>query len=134
MALVISNLLLIVKCLIMQNELYNEYIQACLQCMQACNVCTVASLQNAEVNSFARCIQLNMECAAICRSAAELMSLNSTFSGRLIELCMDICNDCAAENGLHASLGVGACRICAEACLHCATVCSTLPGIGAGVE
>jgi ribosomal protein L31 len=111
----------------MKENIYDEYIEACLDCVVACNNCTISCLNEPEVKSLAKCIQLNLECAAVCKAAAELMTLQSTFSGRLIDLCMDVCNDCAAECGLHASMGMEHCRICAEACLHCATVCSTLP-------
>lgn len=111
----------------MENNIYDEYIQACLLCAIACNNCAVACLNEKDVKGMAKCIQLDLECSAICRAAAEVMSLNSTFSGKLLELCMDVCNDCAAECGLHASLGMEHCRRCAEACLHCASVCSILP-------
>lgn len=114
----------------MKNEIYSDYIAACLQCVVACNNCTAACLGEKEVSNLAKCIQLNLECATVCKAAAELMSFNSSFSGKLIELCMDVCNDCAAECGMHANMGMEHCRICAEACLHCATVCSTLPHVG----
>lgn len=114
----------------MKKNVYDEYIKACLDCAVACNTCTVACLNEPEVKSLAKCIQLNLECATVCKAAAELMTLQSTFSGRLIDLCLDVCNDCAAECGLHASMGTEHCRICAEACLQCATVCSKLPVAG----
>jgi hypothetical protein len=69
----------------------------------------------------ARCIQLDMECAALCYAAAQLMSLGSEQAGTLCLICAELCDACGAECGRHAHSAH--CRECAEACMHCADEC-----------
>lgn len=76
-----------------------------------------------DVNMLARCIQLDMECAAICRSASEVMSLGSDYSLELCRICADVCNACAEECDKHAQMGMDHCRQCADACRMCAEAC-----------
>lgn len=71
----------------------------------------------------ARCIQLDLECAAICRSAAELMSLGSDFSQQLCKVCADICRACGEECSKHE---MDHCQECAEACFKCAEACEEM--------
>jgi len=69
----------------------------------------------------AGCIQLDMECVALCYAAAQLMSLGSEQAGALCRICAERCEACAAECGRHAHSAH--CRECAEACMHCADEC-----------
>lgn len=71
----------------------------------------------------AGCIQLDMECAAICYAAAQLMSLGSEKAKDLCRLCADICSECAAECGKHQT---NHCQQCAEACRICADTCGSM--------
>lgn len=66
------------------------------------------------------CIQLDMECAAICYSAAQLMSLGSERADEVCRLCVDICDACAAECGRHDNEH---CQECSRACRECAEEC-----------
>lgn len=68
----------------------------------------------------APCIQLDMECAAICYAAAELMSLGSDRAKELCRLCAEICDACATECEQHDN---DHCRECASACRACAKEC-----------
>jgi len=68
----------------------------------------------------ARCVQLDMECAALCYSAAQLMSLGSDKAEELCRLCADKCNECAEECRQHNN---DHCRECADACYQCAEAC-----------
>lgn len=69
----------------------------------------------------ARCIQLDMECAAICYAAAQLMSMNSQSSAQVCRVCADICQACGDECAKHSHMEH--CRECAEACHRCAEEC-----------
>jgi hypothetical protein len=69
---------------------------------------------------------VDLECAAICRSAAELMSLGSTFSSYLCRVCANACNLGAQECEKHAARGMDHCRQCAEACRKCAKACEEM--------
>ena len=69
----------------------------------------------------ARCIQLDMECAAICYAAAQLMSLGSEEATALCAVCARVCEACGDECSKHKHMEH--CLECAEACLHCAAEC-----------
>jgi UDP:flavonoid glycosyltransferase YjiC (YdhE family) len=45
----------------------------------------------------ARCIQLDIECAAICYAAAQVMSLGSEKAKEFCRICADICEQCGNE-------------------------------------
>lgn len=56
------------------NSQFQTCIDACLRCASICNHCASACLQEPDVKMVAKCIQLDMECAAICYAAAQVMS------------------------------------------------------------
>jgi hypothetical protein len=99
---------------------YRECIEACLNCAATCNYCAASCLNEKDVNMMAACIRLDMECAAICTAAAQVMSMNGTQMLELCTICADICDACAAECGKHQ---VGHCQKCAEVCHNCASLC-----------
>ncbi len=68
----------------------------------------------------ARCIQLDMECAAVCYASAQLMSLQSSRAMDICRICADICEACGAECGKHHTEH---CQECARVCKECATEC-----------
>ena len=68
----------------------------------------------------AACVQLDMECAAACYTASQLMSLGSSQAEEFCRLCGEICTECAKECGKHDNEH---CRECAEACRKCAEEC-----------
>jgi hypothetical protein len=72
----------------------------------------------------ARCIQLDMECAAICYAAAQLMSLGSKQAKEACLICAQLCDDCAAECSKHTHSKH--CQECAEACRQCAQACRNM--------
>ena len=71
----------------MSHKKFEECIRACLACAIACNHCASECLGEEEVKHLAKCIRLDLECAAICRAAGELMSLGSSYSVDLCRLC-----------------------------------------------
>ncbi len=72
----------------------------------------------------ANCIQLDMECAAICYSAAQLMSLGSEKAIDICRLCADICEACGNECAQHTHHRH--CQECAEICHFCAQECRSM--------
>jgi hypothetical protein len=68
----------------------------------------------------AHCIQLDMECAAICYAAAQLMSLGSSKAVELCRICAEMCEACAAECEKHENEH---CQECAKVCRQCAEEC-----------
>lgn len=109
----------------MANERYLDCIDACQECAYVCSQCVVSCLQENEVADLTRCIKLNLECAAICRNASEVMSLDSNFSERFCDVCADACNACAEECEKYAEK-IGQCRECADVCRECAEVCTSM--------
>jgi len=71
----------------------------------------------------AKCIELDMECAAICTAAAQLMSLGSDKAREVCSICAFLCKTCADECGKHSHLH---CQECAAACRECAYECSQM--------
>ena len=56
---------------------YKTCIEACAQCAEVCSYCASMDLKEDDVNEFAGCIQRNLECAAICHAAVQMMSLSA---------------------------------------------------------
>jgi hypothetical protein len=71
----------------------------------------------------ARCIQLDMECAALCYASAQLMSLGSSHAMMLCSLCADACDACGEECAKHENAH---CQECAERCRKCAEECRSM--------
>lgn len=95
---------------------YQSCIEACLKCAAICNHCALSDTQEEEMKMMERCIQLDMECSALCYAAAQLMSLGSSKAAEICRICADICDACGAECEMHAQHGMEHCRECAEAC------------------
>ncbi|ACT92043.1 protein of unknown function DUF326 [Dyadobacter fermentans DSM 18053] len=110
----------------MANQQFEECIDACAACAVACSYCATECLKESNPENLVKCIQLDLECAAICRSAAEVMSLGSRFSAHFCRICADACHACAQECERHAEMGMEHCRLCAEACRQCARVCEQM--------
>jgi hypothetical protein len=91
-----------------------------------CNQCADACLEETRVADLRECIRLDLECAAICRSAVEVMMLDGKYTDAICHLCGEVCTACAKECELHARMGMEHCRICAEACQLCAEACEEM--------
>ena len=98
-------------------------IEACLACAAICNHCASSCLKEDDVKMMARCIQLDMECAALCYAAVQLMSLGSEKAKELCRLCAEACEACAKECGKHNNEH---CKECADACKKCAEECRNM--------
>jgi hypothetical protein len=107
----------------MAHQMNQTCIDACNACAVACDHCAAACLQEADVKSMARCIALDMDCAAICRLAAGYMARGSEFAGALCRLCADVCQACGEECAKHP---MDHCQQCATACRRCADECRAM--------
>src|ERR1700679_1670146 len=99
---------------------HQDCIDPLLKCVAMCNHCASSCLKEEDVKMMAKCIQLDMECAALCYAAAQLMSLGSSYAKHIGHHCAEICMECAEECRKHDNEH---CRECAEACRECAQVC-----------
>lgn len=104
----------------MSHETMQACIDACNACATACDHCTSACLQEDDVKSLARCIELDLDCAEICRTAVAFMSRGSQFASAICAACADVCDACAEECERH---DMDHCRECAAACRRCADEC-----------
>ena len=113
----------------MLNEQYRECIEACVACAIACRQCASACLQEEEVKMLTSCIRTDLECAAICDAAAQVMSLEGAFTEQICQLCAAACERCAEECEKHAQHGMEHCRICAVECRRCMNACIQMTSI-----
>lgn len=104
----------------MSHELNKSCVDACNACADACDHCATACLQESNLQAMARCIALDMDCAAVCRFAAGAMSRGSTFAVQVCTLCAEICQACGDECAKHQH---DHCQACAQACRRCADEC-----------
>lgn len=107
----------------MAHQTYETCIEACNACASACDHCAIACLQEQDVKMMARCITLDIDCAAICRLAAGYMARDSAFAKPLCQLCAQVCQACGDECAKHPT---DHCQACAEACRRCAEVCRSM--------
>lgn len=98
-------------------------VEACTACALVCNHCATACLQEPDVKMMARCIALDIDCAAMCELAAGAMARGSECAKTFCATCAEICGQCAQECGKHKA---GHCQDCAEACRRCANDCQRM--------
>jgi len=99
---------------------YKKCIEACYLCAAACDNCAASCLEEQNLEMMRECIKLDMQCASVCRLAAQFMTLNSASAKELCRLCADICQKCGDECATHEH---DHCQDCSRACHHCAEQC-----------
>ena len=104
----------------MAHQKFAACIEACSKCVNACYHCAAACLEEENPKPMARCIALDLDCAAICRLAAAFMARDSRFAGAVCGICADVCEACAGECAKHE---MEHCQACAEACRRCSAEC-----------
>ena len=105
----------------MNLEKTQKTIELLNNCAAACNQCTVACLNEAEVKMLTTCIQIELDCAEICRITASFLARGSAHAKHLLKECAEICNACAEECKKHSHMEH--CKVCAETCRVCAKEC-----------
>lgn len=99
---------------------YADCIAECNRCADICDYCATSCLSEENVAMMARCIRLDMDCAAQCRIAAGVMARESEHAVAICQLCAQICEACAEECEKHDHQH---CKQCASACRQCANAC-----------
>lgn len=97
-------------------------IEACHAAAVAADRCANACLAERDPGALARCIQLDLDCAQICRLAASYLARDSENAKLICEDCAEICERCAEECDRHAEHHAH-CRDCAQACRACLQAC-----------
>lgn len=111
---------------VLQNEKYQNCIDTCNACADSCEFCATSCLREQDVKMLERCIQLNRECASICYTKSQVMSLDGEHVREICRVCADICDACAQECEKHKQMDH--CQRCAEACRICAAECRKMAG------
>jgi len=100
-------------------------IYVLLECAHICQVCADACLY--EGGDMTDCIQSDLDCADICRTAATILSRPGRRSYAtlvaLLETCTVACRECAEACEQHDHEH---CRRCAEVCRDCEKACRNL--------
>ncbi len=107
----------------MNTDSFQSCIDACSACADACDSCAALCLKEADVASMVRCIEFDMDCSLLCRTAATLIARNSGHAAAICKLCAAACQACADECGQHK---MDHCQRCAEACGKCADACAQM--------
>lgn len=115
----------------MSHEQFQSCIDACNACATACDHCATACLAEDDPKMMARCIALDIDCAAICRLAAGYMARSSELSAQVCQMCADVCDACGEECGHHQH---DHCQRCAEACRRCAEECRRMASMAMGAQ
>lgn len=98
-----------------------EIIDECYQCAEACDHCAASCLNEEDIGMMKACIRLDIQCAAMCRLAAQFLAIQSGYAQQICYLCADICTACAEECSQHQH---DHCQYCAKRCRQCADMCS----------
>jgi hypothetical protein len=81
----------------------------------------VSCLGEQDVKMLARCIALDVDCAAVCRLAAGAKARGSECAAAICEACAQVCDACGQECNRHTAMSH--CQACAQACMRCAQEC-----------
>ncbi len=91
----------------------NKIISQLNICADACDSCYNACINEGDISSMIRCMELTRECSEICRLTASIVSRNSENKEKFLKFCYKICETCAEECERH---NAEYCRQCAEIC------------------
>lgn len=101
----------------MRNE---ELLNTLSECINHCNHCADACLDEENVKMMVKCIRLDRTCATVCAALADVLATSHKDVQGLVDYCERICRQCGEECGRHENEH---CQKCAEACRRCAEAC-----------
>lgn len=102
----------------MKNE---TLIHALGKCINECNYCADACLDEEDIKMMVPCIRLDRICAEVCSTVNQVVSTNYQNVKDLLLVCIRICEECATECEKHTKMEH--CVECAKACRECAEAC-----------
>ncbi len=101
-------------------------VQTALECSAVCTEASAVGLSRGGAHAAPGHVQILVDCASICRTAADSMLRGSPLHPQVCALCADVCARCAEE-----CEGFGddpLMRRCAETCRRCASACRAMAG------
>lgn len=104
------------------HEKFQACIDACNACALTCSHCASACIGEAKPE-LADCVRLDLDCAATCRLATEVMGRGGPAAQQICRVCADVCDACAKECDQYP---MDHCKECAAACRACAKACRAM--------
>lgn len=101
----------------MRNE---KLITALGNCINHCNYCADACLDEDDVKKMVDCIRTDRVCAEACAALSQILAIDYNDVRGLVEYCQNVCGACADECEKHES---NHCQECAKACRECENAC-----------
>ncbi len=101
----------------MRNE---KLIHALGNCINHCNYCADACLDEDNVKMMVKCIRTDRVCAEVCAALNQVLATGYEDVQGLVEYCIQVCTACAKECSQHEHKH---CQDCADACENCANAC-----------
>ncbi|MDR5591978.1 four-helix bundle copper-binding protein [Christiangramia sp. SM2212] len=101
----------------MRNE---KLISALGNCINHCNYCADACLDEDNVKMMKDCIRTDRVCAEVCSTLNQVLATNYKDVQGLVDYCKKVCQACADECGKHDHQH---CKDCAKACQECVKAC-----------
>lgn len=112
------------------NSPHQDLLHLLAQCADECDHCFDMCLDNDRTDELVRALRACRDCAKICRVTASFIASNSMFASRMVELCAEICGQCADVCENHTD-EEQECKACAKICRECAEACRNYKGVGA---
>tara|TARA_R110002012_G_scaffold48838_1_gene126772 strand:+ start:107 stop:430 length:324 start_codon:yes stop_codon:yes gene_type:complete len=100
----------------------SELISALGNCINHCNYCADACLEEENVKMMVNCIRTDRVCAEVCSTLSQVLATKFEDVDDLVRYCQKVCNSCADECSQHDHKH---CQDCAEACRKCAEACES---------
>jgi len=101
-----------------------DCIAVCLGCASFCNHTALWCIDvESHRMDMKKCIELTLECAALCAATAQLISMGSERAKELCRLCAEACDNCASQCDKFNSEELCACT---DLCRKCASACRSI--------
>ncbi len=102
-----------------------DCIEKCWRCHMVClNMATNHCLKAGGSHAESQHIKTMLVCAEICRTAANVMAMDSTLHRQVCAVCADICDSCLTScNELDGM------DECIKACRHCRDSCQSMTSV-----
>lgn len=103
----------------MRNE---KLIHALGNCINHCNYCADACLDEDDVKKMKECIRIDKVCAEACAALSQILAIKGSDAAGLVKYCQEVCRKCAEECEKHNTQH---CKDCAKACRECEEACKS---------
>lgn len=103
----------------------DKHLELLQKCSATCAATTTHCLEMGDEHAEVDHITTMIDCSTICATAADFVARKSSNAGAVMELCAEICRQCAIECEQHAD-GDDLMLACAKVCRECADECDEI--------